>query len=83
MPAQAECGWQKPLQIVAIFATVEVWGSGKLPGMCVGVTIGAVAKLHRIDRSFAFRNMALCALQRGMLALQWVGGRPHALSLRR
>ncbi|MFZ0198575.1 MAG: hypothetical protein WB523_20080 [Candidatus Sulfotelmatobacter sp.] len=76
VPAQAECGWQKPLQIVTIFATVEVWDSGKLPNMCVGVTIGAVAKLDRIDGSFAFRNMALGAPQRGMSALQWVGGRP-------
>jgi hypothetical protein len=73
--AQAECRRQEPLQVVAIFATVEVWGTGKLPGMIVGVTIRAVAKLHRIDGGFALRNMALCALQRGMLALQRVGGR--------
>src|ERR1700690_1635728 len=75
VPAQAECRWQKPLQVVAIFATVEVWGGGELPGMFVGVTIRAVTKLHRIDSGFALRNMALCALQRGMLALQRIGGR--------
>jgi hypothetical protein len=58
-----------------MFATVEVRRGGKLSGMWVGVTIRAVSKLHRINRGFALRNMALCALQRGMLALQRVGGR--------
>ncbi len=72
---QAECRWEKPLQVVAIFASVEVWGGGKLPSMFVGVTICAVAKLHGIDRSFPLRNMALCARQCRMLALQWIGGR--------
>lgn len=43
--------------------------------MFVGVTIRAVTKLHRIDRGFALRNMALRALERGMFALQRVGGR--------
>lgn len=71
---QAECGWEKPLQVVAIFASVEVRGGGKLRGMFVGVTIYAVAKLHGIDRGFPLRNMALCARQGGMLALQRIGG---------
>src|SRR5208337_4102829 len=74
VPAQAECGWQEPLDVVAIFATVEMWRGGKLTGMWVGVTIGAILKLHRVDRGLAFRYMAPCALQRGMLALQRVGG---------
>ncbi len=75
VPAEAECGWQKPLQIVAIFATVEMWRGGKLSGVWVGVTIGAIPKLYRVDRGLIFRYMALCALQRDMLALQRVGGR--------
>ncbi len=70
--AQAECRWKEPLQVVAIFATVEMRGGGKLPGVFVGVTIGAVAKLHRIDGSFALRNMALFAAQSGMFALERV-----------
>ena len=73
--AQAECRGQKPLQVVAILTAVEVWNGGKLPGMFVGVTIRAVTKVQCVDRGFALRNMALCALQRGMLALQRVGGR--------
>lgn len=73
--SQAECRWEKPLQVVAIFASVEVWGGAKLPGMFVSVTIRAVAKLHGISRGLAFRNMALCARQGRMLALQWIGGR--------
>jgi hypothetical protein len=75
VPAQAECGWQEPLKVVAIFATVEMWRAGKLSGVLVGVTIGAIPKLYRVDRGLAFRYMALCAPQRGMLALQRVGGR--------
>jgi hypothetical protein len=75
MSAQAESRWEKPLQVVAIFATVEAWGRGKLPGMFVGVTIRAISKLQRIHRGFALWNMALCALQRGMLSLQRVGSR--------
>jgi len=73
--AQAECRGQKPLQVVALFAAVEVRGGGELPGMFVVVTIRAVTKVQCVDRGFALRNMALCALQRGMLALQRVGGR--------
>jgi hypothetical protein len=74
MSSKTKCGREKSLQIVAIFAAVEVWSGGKLPSMFVGVTIRAVAELHCIDRLFAMRNMALCALDGGMLSLQRIGG---------
>ena len=47
--AQAECGWQKPLQIVAMFTSIEVWCGGKLPGMLVGVAVRAELELHFIN----------------------------------
>ena len=68
--AKTKRGWQKSLEIVAIFTAVDVRGARKLASMGVGVTVRAVLKLHRIDRLFASRKMALCTLQQCMLALQ-------------
>lgn len=48
--AQAECRWQKPLEIVAMFTSAEVGRRGELPGMFVGVAIRAQLELHRINR---------------------------------
>jgi hypothetical protein len=75
VPAQAECGWQKSLQIVAMLAAIEVWSGGKLPGMLIAVAVRAVLEFHLVDPVFAFRNVTLCTVQRGMLALQWIRGR--------
>lgn len=61
--AKTKCGWQKSLEIVAIFTAVDVRAARKLPGMGVGVTVRAVLELHRIDRLFASWKMALRALQ--------------------
>jgi hypothetical protein len=73
VPAQAERRWQKALQTMAALAGVEVWRAGKLAGMLIAVAIRAALKLDLEQRVFALRNMALAALQRGVLALQRVG----------
>ncbi len=66
---QGECRWPKLLQAVAIFAAVEMWRSGELSGMFIGVTVGAELKLNLVDREVAFRDVALRARQIRMLAL--------------
>ena len=75
VPAQAECGWQKALQTMAALTGIEVRCGGKLSGVLVPVAVRAALELHLVERVFALRNMTLRALQRGMLALQRIGGR--------
>lgn len=70
VPAQAECRWQKSLQIVAMLAAIEVWRGGELPGMLIPMAVRAVLKLHLVDRGFAPRNVTLRARQCGMLTLE-------------
>ena len=72
VPGQAEGGWPVSLQIVAAIAGIEVWCRGKLPGMFVGVTVGAALELDPEERLFSFGNVALGALQARMTALQWI-----------
>lgn len=43
---QRERGWPVSVQRVALFASIEVRGGGKLSGMAVGVAVGAVLKLY-------------------------------------
>jgi hypothetical protein len=74
VPAQAECGGQKLLQGVAILAAIEMGRDGELPGMFIGVAVGATLKFHLVKRFFAFRKVTLPALQRGMFALQGIRG---------
>lgn len=62
VPAQAECGGQKPLQGVAILAAIEMGRDGELPGMFIGVAVGAALKFHLVKRCFAFRKVTLPAL---------------------
>lgn len=69
VPAQAECGGQKPLETVAILAAIEMRRGGELPGMLIGVAVGAALKLHLVDCFLALRKMTLGALQRRMPAL--------------
>ena len=75
VPAQAECRWQKFLQIVAVLAAIEMWRGGELPGMLIVVAVGAVLELHLVKRIFTSGKMTLRAPQRGMLALQRICGR--------
>ena len=75
MSAQGECGWQKPLQVVAMLTAIEVWCYGELPCMYIVVAVRATLELHPIKRALALGNVTLPTLQRGMLALQWICGR--------
>ena len=58
-----------------MLAAIEVWCSGKLPGMFIAVAVRAVLERHPVKRAFAFRNVTLRTPQLGMLALQWIRGR--------
>src|SRR5512133_3559603 len=60
---------------MATLASVQIRSSGKLPHMLVTVAISATLKLDFKQRVFAFGDMAAFALNRGMFALQRVGGR--------
>src|ERR1700737_2615263 len=76
VPAQAECRWQKFLQIVAVLAAIKMRRGGELPGMLIVMAVGAVLELHLVDRISPFGEMAMRTPQRGMLALQRICGRP-------
>ena len=60
---QAEGGGPVSLEIVAAITGIEVWRRRKLPGMLVGVTIGAALELNLEQRVLPFRDMALRAFQ--------------------
>jgi hypothetical protein len=76
VPGQAVGGRPKPLQAMAVFATVYVWCFGKLSSMFIAVAVRAKVKPYLVDRECLFRrNVALCATQRRMLALERIGGR--------
>ena len=72
MPGKAECRRLHSLHGVATLASVEIGRGGELPRMLIAVAVCAVLELHLVKRVFdiALRNVALRALQRGMLALQ-------------
>ena len=59
VPAQAECRWQKFLQIVAVLAAIEMRRGGELPGMLIVMAVGAVLEPHLVDRISTFGEMAL------------------------
>jgi hypothetical protein len=62
VPAQAECGGQKPLETVAILAAIEVWCGTELSGMLISVTVGTALELHFVNFVLALRKMTLAAL---------------------
>ena len=57
---------------MAFVATVEIGGRDKLPGMTVGMTIGAAFELNPVQGVFALGNMALFAFQPRVPALQGI-----------
>ena len=69
---QAESGRLVGLEIVAAVTSVEVGCRGKLPRMLIGVTVRTALELDFEQGVLAFRNVALCALQARMRALQRV-----------
>lgn len=69
---QAEGGRLVGLQIVAAVTCVEVGCCGKLPRMLIGVAVHTALELDFEKGVLAFGNVALCALQPRMRALQWV-----------
>ena len=71
------------MNIMTVFATVEVRSGGELLLVLVGVAIGAVSKFHRIYRFLTLWDMALRTLQQGMLAFEWVGSTGVLLSAER
>jgi len=60
---------------VALVASIEIGGRGKLIGMSIGMAIGAALKLDFVKGVLALRNVALHALQARVTALQRVVGR--------
>lgn len=67
---QRKRGWLVTLQIVAAVTSIEIWRGGKLTGMPIAVAIGAALEFDFEYRFLSPRNVALCALQPGMSALQ-------------
>lgn len=72
--SQSEGGRQKSLHTVAAFTNIEIGLRRELAGMLVAVAVGALREFQLVNGIFAPWNMAPGALQRGMLALQWVCG---------
>ena len=60
---------------MALVASIEIGGRGKLIGMSIGMAIGAALKLDFVKGVLALRNVALHALQARVTALQRVVGR--------
>lgn len=75
MPCQAECGGLEAVQRMALFAAIQIRCSGELCLMFILVAIEAQLKLDFVKRFFPARNVALRALQAGMLAPQRISGR--------
>jgi hypothetical protein len=75
VPAQPECGGQKSLHIVTIFAAVEVRSGRELFSVFIGVAVGAIPEPDRIDGGRSLRNMTLRATQPGMFAQERIGCR--------
>lgn len=76
MTGKAQCRWPKPLQVVAIFAAVQMRRFGKLSGMFIGVAVGAELKLDLVDRDdVCLWKVAPGAGYRCVLACEWIAGR--------
>lgn len=72
-----QCERRRPvaLEVVALFATVQVGNPGKLPSMIVLVTIRAIRKLNQINGIPTLWNVTLRALDGGVLLHQGIGRR--------
>ena len=70
---EREGGRLVSLEIVTAIAGIEVRPSHKLPGMLIGVAIGAAIEFDFEQRVLPFRDVTLHALQPRMPALQRIG----------
>jgi hypothetical protein len=69
VPRQAEGGGLVAIQRMALLAAIQKGRAGELCLMFILVAIEAELKLDFVNRFFAARNVALRALQDGVLAL--------------
>lgn len=67
-----ERGRMIALEVVAEFALVEIWRSGKLSLVFILVAIRALGEFDEISRVLSLGNMATAALHFCMFELQWV-----------
>lgn len=58
---------------VAGFAAVQPRSGSELSPVLIGVAVEAFAELYFVERVSAFRDVALCAIDRRVLALERIG----------
>jgi len=69
-----ERGWAVALHAVTVFATIQVWRSGELLAVRVGVTIRAKRKLHFVVCRSSRGQVTFRAGHRRVLAFERIGG---------
>jgi|SRR5579863_1815821 len=75
VPGDAEGRRLVALEVVAAIAGIEIWSSGKLSAVPVGVAVGARRKFDLEERVFALRNVALHAFDARMASLQRISAK--------